>query len=338
MITKSDLEKIDSQEMYKVYDKWPEIARQSYNSSSEAVGIGKVSHIVFAGMGGSGTLGDVFAAILSKTGLHVNVVKGYLLPKSVDSETLVVVTSVSGNTDETLSVLDSAKNLGCKTIAFASGGKIEEFCHKNDDILFQKIQEFHSPRASFVSFLYSMIHVLEPIISVKKDEVENSILELEETKSNISSDNMNASNESLNLALALDGTPLIYYPWGLQAVAFRFRNSLQENAKMHAIVEDVIEASHNGIVAWEKKSDMFPILLQGKDDYAKTKERWKIFKTYFENNGIIYKEIMSVDGDILSKIAHLVYVLDYASVYRAVLSETDPTHVKSIDFVKSKLK
>ena len=323
--------------MYKVYDKWPEIARQSYNSSLKPVDIGKVSHIVFAGMGGSGTLGDAFAAILSKTRLHVNVVKGYLLPESVDSETLVVVTSVSGNTDETLSVLDSAKNLGCKTIAFASGGKIEEVCHKNDDIVFQKIQEFHSPRASFVSFLYSMLRVLEQVVSIKKDEIENSLLELEKIRSNISSNNLDTSNESLGLALALDGIPLIYYPWGLQAVAFRFKNSLQENAKMHAIVEDVVEASHNGIVAWEKKSDVSPILLHGTDDHIKTKERWKILRTYFEDNDIGYQEITSVDGDILSKIVHLVYVLDYASVYRAVLSETDPTHVRSIDFVKSRL-
>ena len=98
-----------------------------------------------------------------------------------------------------------------------------------------------------------------------------------------------------------------------------------------------MEASHNGIVAWEKKSNMFPILLQGQDDNTKTKERWEIFKTYFDDDKINYKEIVSIKGDILSKLIHLIYLLDYSSIYKAVLSETDPTPVKSIDFIKSRL-
>ncbi len=108
MITKSDLEKTDSEKMFKVYDDWPKIAKNAYlkakSNSREPV-----KHIVFAGMGGSGTMGDFFAAILSKTNLHINVVKEYLLPKNVNSATLIVVTSISGNTVETLSILKAAK-------------------------------------------------------------------------------------------------------------------------------------------------------------------------------------------------------------------------------------
>ena len=113
MIKKSDLEKTDSGKMFKIYDDWPEIAKNAYlkaKSNSRK----PVKHIIFAGMGGSGTMGDFFAAVLSKTNLHVNVVKGYLLPKNIDSETLVIATSVSGNTAETLSILKAAKQVGCK--------------------------------------------------------------------------------------------------------------------------------------------------------------------------------------------------------------------------------
>ncbi|MCH6586118.1 MAG: glucose-6-phosphate isomerase, partial [Thaumarchaeota archaeon] len=76
--------------MYKVYDRWPEIARESFESDQDSVNFDGINHIVFAGMGGSGAIGDMFASILSKTKIHVNVVKGYLLPKTVDSNTLVV--------------------------------------------------------------------------------------------------------------------------------------------------------------------------------------------------------------------------------------------------------
>ena len=321
--------------MFKVYDDWPEIAKNAYfkakSSSRESV-----KHIIFTGMGGSGTLGDFFAAILSKTNLHVNVVKGYLIPKNVNSETLVITTSVSGNTVETLSALEAANKIGCKIMAFSSGGKMEEFCNKNN-IEFIKIEKHHSPRASFVNFLYSILRILEPIFPINKKEVEDSIKELEVTRKNICSDNLESNNQSLNLARSLKGIPLIYYPFGFQAAAIRFKCSLQENAKIHAIVEDVVEASHNGIISWEIKSNVQPILLQGKDDYEKTKERWEIFEKYFNEKDIKFKKIVSINGNIISKLVNLIYILDYASIYLAVINKIDPTPVRSIDYIKKRL-
>jgi glucose/mannose-6-phosphate isomerase len=335
VITQLDLEKIDSKKMFKVYDDWPEIAKNAY-FKVETKFREPVKHIVFAGMGGSGTMGDFFSAILSKTNLHVNVVKGYLLPKNVDSQTLVIVTSVSGNTVETLSVLYAAKKVGCKIITFSSGGKMEEFCNQNN-IEFIKIKKYHSPRASFVNFLYSILRTLESIFPIKKDEVEKSIKQLEITRKNISSSNLKINNAALNLALSINKIPLIYYPWGFEAAAIRFKCSLQENAKMHAIVEDVVEASHNGIISWEIKSNIQPILLQGKDDYEKTKQRWEIFEEYFNENNIEFEKITSTEGDIISKLVNLIYILDYASIYLAIINKIDPTPVLSIDYIKKRL-
>ena len=335
MISKSDLEKIDSSKIFEIYDQWPDIAKNAYlNSKSSSKE--SIKHIVFAGMGGSGTMGDFFAAILSKTNLHVNVVKGYLLPKNVNSETLVITTSVSGNTIETLSVLKAANKIGCKIIAFSSGGEMEEFCNQNN-IEFIKIEKHHSPRASFVNFLYSILRTLEPIFPIKKEEVEDSIKQLEITRKNIYSDNLKLNNQSLELAMSLKQIPLIYYPFGFEAAAIRFKCSLQENAKIHAMVEDVVEASHNGIISWEIKSNVQPILLQGKDDYEKTKQRWQIFEEYFNEKDIKFKKIVSVKGNIISKLVNLIYILDYASIYLAVINKIDPTPVKSIDYIKKRL-
>jgi len=321
--------------MYEVYDRWPQIARESYESNLEPVDFKDIDHIVFSGMGGSGALGDIFSSILSKTDIHVNVVKGYHLPKTVDSKTLVVTTSISGNTVETLAVLDSARKTGCKLIAFSSGGKMEEYCTKNK-VEFRKIPMFHSPRVSFPAYLYSILKTLNSQIPVKKDDVFESISEMENSQKLISSSNLE-NNPSLNLAEWISGIPLVYHPWGLEAAAIRFKASLQENAKTHAITEDVIEACHNGIVSWERKSEIKPILIEGQDDYIKTKERWNIIKEYFEEKNIPFYEVYSVNGNILSKLSNLIYVLDYASIYFAILSKTDPSPIKSIDFIKSKL-
>jgi len=336
LFTREILEKYDLGRMYDVYDKWPQIAKDAYNSEIEAVDFKDIDHVVFSGMGGSGTIGDLFSSILSKTNLHTTVVKGYVLPKTVDENTLVVATSVSGDTAETLYTLESASKKNCKVIGFSSGGMIESFCTKNN-IQYRKIPEIHSPRASFPNFVYSILKTLNSITPIDKQEIMESINLLENISQEISSANLSETNPSLDLAEWLNGIPVIYYPWGLQAAAIRFKNSLQENAKTHAIVEDVIESGHNGIVSWERSSKMVSVMIEGTDDHIKTKERWKILRQYFKENDIRYKEIFTVDGGILSKILCLIYQLDYATIFHAMLLGIDPSPVKSIDYFKERL-
>ena len=336
MLTPETLEKYDPSQMHNVYDRWPQIAKEAFESEIESIDFKDIDHVVFSGMGGSGTIGDLFSSVLSKTNIHTTVVKGYELPKTVDKNTLVVTTSVSGNTVETLSTLESASKKNCKVIGFSSGGTMESFCPKNN-IEYRKITRIHSPRASLPIFVYSILKTLNSIIPIDKQEITQSISLLENISQEISSANLSETNSSLSLADWIDGVPAIYYPNGLQAAAIRFKNSLQENAKTHAIIEDVIESSHNGIVAWERSSGVFPVLIEGSDDHTKTKERWEILRQYFEENNIGYKEIFTVDGSILSKIMCLIYLLDYATIYNAVLLGVDPSPVKSIDFIKKNL-
>ena len=336
MLKIDDIKSIDSDKMSNVYDKWPQIASDSFSKKYAKVEIKNIDHIVFAGMGGSGTIGDVFSSILSKTNIHVSVVKGYLLPKTVDKNTLVVSTSISGNTLESITILKNVEKSDAKFVALFSGGMMEKFC-KNKNIKSYKIKEEHSPRASFVGFLYSALNILEEIVPIKKTDVNESIQSLFNMQKIISSENLSETNNALQIAEWIKEIPMVYYPWGLQSAAIRFKNSMQENAKMHVISEDVIEACHNGIVAWDKPKNIQPILIQGKDDYVKTKERWKIVKELFHDKNIQYKEIFSEDGSILNKLVCLIYLLDYVSIYNAIISKTNPTPVKSIDFIKKRL-
>lgn len=112
--------------MYEFYEKWPKIASDSYNFDLECVDFNNISNIVFCGMGGSGAIGDLISAIMSKINIPTMVVKGYLLPKTVNSNSLVIVTSISGNTFETLSV-------------FYSLSKITFFIFSNNSIMIKNI-------------------------------------------------------------------------------------------------------------------------------------------------------------------------------------------------------
>lgn len=336
VLTSKKIKEIDKGNIHEIYDEWPAIAKKAFNSDIKKLDMESSPHIVFAGMGGSGTIGDVFSSILSKTDIHVDVVKGYHLPKTVKSNSLLVCSSVSGNTIETNSILNEGIKIGCKIITFSDNGKIKEKSNEGK-IKHREIRMRHSPRASFVEYLYSMIRVLSPILPISDNEILESINELEKNRMNIFSENLSIENPSLKLAEWIQNIPVIYYPWGLQSAAIRFKNSIHENAKMHASIGDVIESCHNGIVSWEKNSPIQPILITGEDDYIKTKERWDILKEFFDEKNIQYWEVNSGKGNILTKLIRLIYTLDYTSIYLAILRNIDPTPVSSIDIIKQKL-
>lgn len=334
MLRRTTLEKYDKKLMHKIYDEWPAIAQKAYEFEHKIIQCKKINHIVFSGMGGSGTLGDIFSSIFSCTNIQIDVVKGYKLPKTVSRNTLVIVTSVSGNTVETISVLKEAIKNKCKIISFSSGGKIIELCKKNK-IEYRIIPQNINPRTSLVIYLYSMLKVLKPIIPISENEVNMSIKKLKMTQKLISSKNLQSTNLSLKIAKSISNIPVIYFPYGLGAVAIRFKNSLEENSKMHVIIEDVIEACHNGIVAWENTSkNIRPILIQGQDDNIKTKKHWKVLKRFLETEKIKFEEVYSLNGDILTKIINLIYLLDYATIYRAVINQIDPFPVEPINYIK----
>ena len=213
---------------------------------------------------------------------------------------------------------------------------MRKYCNKNN-IQFHQLIQYHSPRTSLLSFFYSTLKILFPLIPVTKSDINESLLKLSQLSKNISSSNISSSNKSLALAKWITNTPVIYYPWGLQATAIRFKNSLQENSKIHVITEDVIEASHNGMVPWNASKEFKPILIVGHDDYVKTKRRWMVIKEFFNKNNIDFKEIKSTRGSILSKLVHLIYLLDYASLYHSIILHRDPSPVDAIDFIKKRL-
>jgi glucose/mannose-6-phosphate isomerase len=330
------IEKLDSSGMLKTYDMWPQLSLENYEREVEVISNGNFDHIVFCGMGGSGAIGDVMKSIFSLTTIHTDVVKGYLLPATVSSNSLTIIISASGNTQEMLSILKTAKKIGCKTIVLSSGGKLDKLCQEFS-IKLIKTPLVHSPRTSFPILLFTLLKILSPIIPLSQNDVINAINQMESIGRTINSNNLTPTNPSLQLANWIRGTPVIFYPNGLKAAAVRFKNSIQENAKSHAMIEDVIETCHNGIVSWERSSNAVPIMIQGVDDYTTTKERWNILKDYFHTMNIDFWEITSPTGNILTKTTSLIYLLDYASIYLALISKVDPSPIKSIDFIKQRL-
>ena len=111
VITREKINEIDADRICDAYNKWPEIAKDCFENNSQKIDLKEIRNVIFVGMGGSGTVGDVISSIFSRTNIHVSVVKGYVLPKTVDKNTLIVIISVSGDTDESVTVLKNASVL-----------------------------------------------------------------------------------------------------------------------------------------------------------------------------------------------------------------------------------
>ena len=159
MLVQDDIDRVDKSQIHKIYDQWPNLAKQHFERDIQKIDLKDIDHIVFAGMGGSGTIGDIISSVLSKTKLHTTVVKGYLLPKNINENTLIVATSISGNTDETISIAKSSLNSNASFVSFSSGGNLQQFCQKNN-LINHTLEIEHSPRASLIGYLFSVLNVL----------------------------------------------------------------------------------------------------------------------------------------------------------------------------------
>jgi len=335
--SRKSFQKLDPQKIIEAYDKWPEIGQKSYENSVDFIDIKNFTNTTFAGMGGSNSVHTVIRSILSKDKTPSVNITGFDIPNNLNSDSVFIATSISGNTLETITALDSARKAHCQIIAFSEGGKLEEYCKKHG-LEHRRVSKFHSPRASFVSSLYSMLRILQPILPIHEKEILKSLNQLSVTKQKISSKNLTDTNPALNLAFWFPKTPVIYYSKQLEASAVRLKNSFNENAKSHAITNELLEACHNDIVSWELPTTFKPIMVRAKNDDKRIVETWEIMKEFFEEKEIEYKEIFSNNGKILSQLVGLIYLFDYSTIYYAIKCGINPSPIVSTEFFKNKRK
>lgn len=319
-----------AQEMIEVYRSWPEYAEESY-TSSEKIDV-KFDNIVFSGMGGSGIIGDILSHI-TKSG-NVSVSKGYFLPKNMTRNTLVICNSASGNTIETLSLLKEAHKNKCKIVGFASGGKIEAYCKKNN-IEFKKYKVVSSPRSSLVLSLYTILGALSESLGIHRNDINESMKNLKQTKREIFSNSKD--NPSSTLSKFISGIPICYYSPVLLPAALRFKNDFQENCKKHAMIEEIAESCHNSINAWERSSIVRPILLRKADEPNSIKKQFEVVKEYYKSKKLVYEEIFTPKGNLLNSLINPIYYMGYATILRSISEGIDPTDIPAIRFIKARL-
>ncbi|MCK5595284.1 bifunctional phosphoglucose/phosphomannose isomerase [bacterium] len=303
----------------------------------------EVEKIIVIGMGGSAIGGDILSKLLIneiKVPIFVN--RNYHLPNFADKKTLVFATSYSGNTEETLSSYNDAKERGCKIICVTSGGKLAENA-ESDNIPLIIIPGGQSPRSALGYMFFPVLIAMQNLgLTTKTEDINETIAMLKRFKTiwgNKSAD----SNLAKKLAKILyNKFPLIYSIDGcLGPVALRWKTQLNENSKILAYNNIFPELDHNEIVGWEGldnlTKDMSVIILRDKDDSERNSKRIAITSSIIEDKPSEITEVWTQGNSILARMFSLIYLGDFVSFYLAMLYKVDPTPVDRIETLKKKL-
>ena len=303
-------------------------------------------NMIVIGMGGSAIGGNLLKEFLfDKINIPFEVIRGYNVPKYVSENTLVIVISYSGNTEETLNGFKEALEKKAMVVAISSNGLLNEMCKKNQIpiiVIPQNIQ----PRASLPFLFFPLFKILD-LLNLSQpflEEIKETVVILKELRMNLDIDIPSENNIAKQIASKLvNKIGLIFAPPRFGAVARRMKCQLNENSKNQAYWDEFSELNHNEIVGWERKLDIqkefILILLRSEFESVCTRHRIEITKKLIYNDKV--NEIIEINGTgkgLLSHYFSLILIGDYVSFYLAILNGIDPSPVKDISKLKKELK
>jgi glucose/mannose-6-phosphate isomerase len=303
------------------------------------------SNIVVTGMGGSAIGGDIIRTYaLQKAQVPVIVNRDYDMPGFVNSDSLVLTVSYSGNTEETLSSYQQARSQGAAIIVVTSGGKLAHIAQE-DGYAVVKIPGGLAPRAA-TGYLFAPLALIFEELGIVKGagtDIEETVQVLRAMREDIHPGVDLPRNQARVIAREMkDSLPII---WGSSArsetAALRWKAQINENAKSPAYYNVFPELNHNEIVGFGMPKDLLArlvvIILRDPADHPQVKKRMEISKKIIQDKVKKLVELEAQGKSFLAKFYSLAYVGDYASFYLALEYGINPSPVESIDYLKAEL-
>jgi len=305
---------------------------------------GRVNKVVVLGMGGSAIGGDLVRSLIeSESQIQIVVCRDYDLPRWVDDRTLVIASSYSGMTEETLSAFEQALDTPSKKLAITAGGKLKTF-QESMGIPVISFEYKSQPRAALPFSFFLILGVLQKLnlILDKSQEVVETLVNLNGMAARINEKVPTTQNPAKKLARNLYGRLAVIYGAGITAeVAHRWKTQINENSKTMAFYEVFPELDHNSVVGYSFPEELtrqaFVIMLDSNLLHERTRLRFEITQKLLVQSGIYYRVLNAEDGGAMSQMLSLVLLGDYVSFYLAMLNQVNPTPVKPIDFLKDNL-
>jgi len=348
------LKNLDKSNMFDVLRTFPEQIKHALDigqSINFANSISNSDNILILGMGGSAIGGDLLRSYLSELGdanhIDIKINRDYTFSPHLAKNSLVIASSYSGNTEETLSgvrlALEHTKNIVCIT----TGGELEKIAKENN-LNIIKVPEGFQPRCaigySFFPLLYLVLKsgsLSEGVVNRIESEISSTLNRLNQLSNEYSIENIN-DNFALSIAEKLKNKmPIIYTSRAMESVGLRWRGQFQENAKRAAFGSVLPEMNHNEINSWQYREDFnkdfFFFLLEDRLDHAQVSKRFDYLEKVLLQENRQVKRLKSVADSHLERMFKAIYLGDWVSFWLAIITEKDPTAIDIILGLKAEL-
>jgi glucose/mannose-6-phosphate isomerase len=304
----------------------------------------RISNVVILGMGGSAIGGDMVRRLaMAESEVPVWVHRDYSLPAFVDDNTLVIASSYSGNTEETLSGFTESLGTGARKLAITSGGRLKDLAEK-EGIPVYVIDYQAPPRAAFPHSFIPLVGIFQKLglLGDKSADLQEAVDILKRLSGDLFETRPLGSNPAKQVAVKLRGRVAVIYAAGtLSEVARRWKGEFNENSNAWAFFENFPELNHNAVVGYEfpaqLKERAFVLMLRSPSLHPRILLRYEATSKLLARAGIPSELVEARGKSALAQVLSLVILGDYASFYLSMLNEVDPTSTNAIDFVKQYL-
>lgn len=294
-----------------------------------------ITSVLICGLGGSGIGGKIIDLLLkSDITIPVIVTNDYSIPNFVNENTLVIASSYSGNTEETLTAVIESHKRNAEVVAITSGGKLLELVKENgwNSLV---VPGGEQPRGMLAYSLVQLLYIFEnyKLVEPNYTPLLPEVIEL------VDSNETDIQSEAKDLASNIHNKQVVIYAeQSLEGVAVRFRQQINENAKELCWHHVLPEMNHNELVGWAGgNSNQAIIKINSSLDFYRTKKRWEICKEVISKQTNSIYEIDAKGSSKLVQILYLIHLTDWLSVYLADLKNVDSVEVDVIIHLKSEL-
>ena len=294
-----------------------------------------INNVLIAGLGGSGIGGSIIADVFaSQINIPILISKDYSIPNFVNKNTLVIASSYSGNTEETIYAVKKALKMNAEVAIITSGGMLKEIAEKNN-LNKIYIPGGHPPRAmfgySFTQLFYLLNHYNVIDLSF--------VAEFNKSISLLVKNEKNIKDDALALAKNLyKKTPVIYVAHGFEGVATRFRQQLNENSKMLCWHHVIPEMNHNELLGWRVNVDNLAVVFfRNELDNKRNKIRIEINKEVVKKHTKDVYEVISRGDSVIQNTLYHIHFGDWVSWYLSELNDVDAIEIDVINYLKKEL-
>ena len=294
-----------------------------------------IRNVLISGMGGSGIGGKIVSQwVQDEIKIPVIILNDYNLPAFVDEHSLVIGSSYSGGTEETLISIQHAHEKGARIIGIGSGGELKAFCDANghESVVVPGGKPPRTQLAYSVIQLVNIFTQLGLISAGKLDEIRNSRKLILERAEEI-------HQEAKRLASFMDHKVGIFYAGAkYEGIAIRARQQFEENSKYLCWHHVIPEMNHNELVGWGGGDDRFAVVFINTGDLIpRNQKRYEITMDLIRKKTPHVTEIKAVGNTMIERSFYLIHLVDWASYYLAVDKGVDPIDINVIYYLKDEL-